>query len=120
MRKIETSVVYASQRQLSVVIGAPDFCFNRSTEQIQPTSQCCLIYGCKISKVFTLQTIPVCEADEFTDTTGKVSGFSLHTGVAAKADKRKKLERLCRYISRPAVSEKRLGDRRLARRSDTA
>ena len=26
----------------------------------------------------------------------------------AKADERKKLERLCRYISRPAVSEKRL------------
>ncbi|MDV3228353.1 transposase, partial [Salmonella enterica] len=27
---------------------------------------------------------------------------------AARADERKKLERLCRYISRPAVSEKRL------------
>ena len=45
-------------------------------------------------KVFTLQTIPACEADEFTDTTGKVSGFSLHAGVAARADERKKLERL--------------------------
>ena len=29
-------------------------------------------------------------------------------GVAARADGRKKLERLCRYISRPAVAEKRL------------
>ncbi|MCQ6627840.1 transposase, partial [Escherichia coli] len=38
----------------------------------------------------------------------KVAGFSLHAGVAARADERKKLERLCRYISRPAVSEKRL------------
>ncbi|GHL51437.1 hypothetical protein ECZU29_62870 [Escherichia coli] len=28
--------------------------------------------------------------------------------MAAVADERKKLERLCRYISRPAVSEKRL------------
>ena len=28
--------------------------------------------------------------------------------MAARADERKKLERLCRYISRPAVSEKRL------------
>jgi hypothetical protein len=28
--------------------------------------------------------------------------------VAARADERKKLERLCRYISRPAVSEARL------------
>ena len=36
-----------------------------------------------------------------------MAGFSLHAGVAAKADERKKLERLCRCISRPAVSEKR-------------
>jgi hypothetical protein len=33
---------------------------------------------------------------------------SLHAGVAAQAWKRQKLERLCRTISRPAVSEKRL------------
>ena len=38
----------------------------------------------------------------------KVVGFSLHVGVAARADERKKLERLCRYISRPTVSEKHL------------
>jgi len=37
-----------------------------------------------------------------------VAGFSLNAGVAAKAHERKKLERLCRYITRPAVSEKRL------------
>jgi len=37
-----------------------------------------------------------------------VAGFSLHAGVAARADERNKLERLCRYIARPAVSEKRL------------
>lgn len=39
---------------------------------------------------------------------GKVAGFSLHAGVAARADQRDKLERLCRYICRPAVSERRL------------
>ena len=55
-------------------------------------------------KVFTLQT---CD-EPFDDRVGKVAGFSLHAGVAAKADERKKLERLCRYVSRPAVSEKRL------------
>ena len=33
---------------------------------------------------------------------------SLHAGVAARKDERKKLERLCRYIARPAVSEKQL------------
>ncbi len=59
-------------------------------------------------KVFTLQTLPACEPDEFADTAGKISGFSLHAGVAARSDERKKLERLCRYISRPAVSVNRL------------
>ncbi len=37
-----------------------------------------------------------------------VAGFSLHAGVIAEAYQRDKLERLCRYIARPAVSEKRL------------
>ncbi|EAR22701.1 putative transposase [Nitrococcus mobilis Nb-231] len=58
-------------------------------------------------KVFTLQTLPACE-EPFDAAVGKVAGFSLHAGVAARADQRQKLERLCRYISRPAISEKRL------------
>ena len=58
-------------------------------------------------KVFTLQTLPGCD-EPYDDGVGKVAGLSLHAGVAARADERKKLERLCRYISRPAVSEKRL------------
>ena len=42
-------------------------------------------------------------------TTKRVSSlaFSLHAGVAARADQRDKLERLCRYICQPAVSERR-------------
>jgi len=60
-------------------------------------------------KVFTLQTIPSWEDDDFgTNQVGKIAGFSLHAGVATKTRERRKLERLCRYISRPAVSEKRL------------
>ncbi len=58
-------------------------------------------------KVFTLQTLPGC-TERFDDGVDKVAGFSLHAGVAARANERKKLERLCRYISRPAVSKKRL------------
>jgi len=58
-------------------------------------------------KVFTLQTLP--PGDEGSGAgSGQVGGFSLHAGVAARADEREKLERLCRYISRPAVSEARL------------
>jgi hypothetical protein len=60
-------------------------------------------------KVFTLQTLPACDPeDQVGDTVGRVAGFSLHAGVAVRANERQKLERLCRYISRPAVSEKRL------------
>jgi hypothetical protein len=59
-------------------------------------------------KVFTLQTLPARDPDEPFTNAGTVSGFSLHAGVATKAHQRAKLERLCRYIARPAVSEKRL------------
>ena len=58
-------------------------------------------------KVFTLQTLPAYE-QACADGVGKGAGFSLHAGVAARADERHKLERLCRYVSRPAVSEQRL------------
>ncbi|BED43934.1 hypothetical protein VEE63_01120 (plasmid) [Escherichia coli] len=51
-------------------------------------------------KVFTLQTLPT-SGDPFGDGIGKVAGFSLHAGVAARADERKKLERLCRYHQPP-------------------
>jgi len=49
----------------------------------------------------------------------RTGGFSLHAGIAAKAHQREKLERLCRYIARPAVVTERLsltrqGDIRVA------
>ncbi len=56
-------------------------------------------------KVFTLQTLPASDPDEWV---GNVDGFSLPAGVAAKAHERKKLERIYRYIARPPVSEQRL------------
>ena len=53
--------------------------------------------------------MPDCRPDNpLVDTLGKVAGFSLHAGVAIRAHERDKLERLCRYITRPAVSTKRL------------
>jgi hypothetical protein len=77
------------------------------------------VLGCSVSyriaigpqqgrKVFTLQTIPSWEEDDRFAQVVKVAGFSLHAGVAAQAWERQKLERLARYITRPAVSEKRL------------
>ncbi len=58
-------------------------------------------------KVATLQTLPA-DADALEGDSGTVGGFSLHAGVAAQAHESQKLERLCRYIARPAISEKRL------------
>ena len=53
-------------------------------------------------KVFTLQTLPdIGSNNPGTTRVGEVSGFSLHAGVATKANERAKLERLCRYITRP-------------------
>jgi hypothetical protein len=37
-----------------------------------------------------------------------LAGFSLHAGVISSAQDRGKLERLCRYITRSGVSDKRL------------
>ncbi len=59
-------------------------------------------------KVFTLQTLPDESDSLFSSSIGETAGFSLHAGVATKANERAKLERLCRYITRPAVSTKRL------------
>jgi hypothetical protein len=49
--------------------------------------------------------------NDHTSTKGLVaknSGFSLHAGVATKAHERDRLEKVCRYIARPAVAEERL------------
>ena len=55
-------------------------------------------------------TQPLVEQDSnpFSGSVGEAAGFSLHAGVATNANERAKLERLCRYITRPAVSTKRL------------
>ncbi|XOV85809.1 MAG: transposase [Pseudomonadota bacterium] len=60
-------------------------------------------------KALTLQTVPVrTEPRKRDDLVTKQSGFSLHAGIACKSNQRKKLERLCRYITRPAIAERRL------------
>lgn len=61
-------------------------------------------------KAFTLQTLPPSTDtdDPYELALAKAAGFSLHCGVAAAAHQREKLERLCRYISRPAIAIERL------------
>jgi len=57
---------------------------------------------------FTHQVPPGSRKAKADDLVTKQAGFSLHAGIACKANQRKKLERLCRYITRPAIAERRL------------
>ncbi len=60
-------------------------------------------------KALTLQAVPSKENRmKVSELVSKQAGFSLHAGVACKSNQRKKLERLCRYITRPAIAEQRL------------
>lgn len=38
----------------------------------------------------------------------EIDGFSLHAAVRVEAHDRKRLEQLCRYITRPALSDERV------------
>ena len=57
--------------------------------------------------MFTPQTLPAA-TDSSDGKLARAAGFSLHAGVGCEAPEREKLERLCRYITRPAVSTERL------------
>ena len=60
-------------------------------------------------KAFCLQSLlPAGSLEDSNPRVARVAGFSLHAGVAAARHERRKLERLCRYITRPAIAEPRL------------
>ena len=62
----------------------------------------------KGKKAMVLKTVPDRDHSATYGLVTKNSGFSLHAGVATKANEWDKLERICRYIARPAVAESRL------------
>jgi hypothetical protein len=61
-------------------------------------------------KLFTLQTLPARVPALLEDPNGaaRAGGFSLHAGVDIAPQQREKLERLCRYVSRPPVAVDRM------------
>jgi hypothetical protein len=61
-------------------------------------------------KLFTLQTVPPRPQGLEGEPNGaaRAGGFSLHAGVDIAPNERAKLERLCRYVSRPPVACERL------------
>ena len=60
-------------------------------------------------KVLSLRTVPGRDDKATSALCAEAHGFSLHAGVRCGADQRKQLERLCRYITRPAIANARLG-----------
>lgn len=62
----------------------------------------------KGKKALTLKTLPDSDHAATYGLVAKNSGFSLHAGVAMAGNERDKIEKLCRYIARPAVALERL------------
>lgn len=62
----------------------------------------------KGKKALTLKTLQESDLKKNLGLVAKNSGFSLHAGVAMKGTDRSKIEKLCRYIARPAVALNRL------------
>ncbi len=60
-------------------------------------------------KAFMIRTIrPLDRPDPGLERVARANGFSLHAGVSCEGNQKDKRERLCRYISRPAVAVPRL------------
>ena len=59
--------------------------------------------GCKALTLHTVGSSPPTD----NPCIAQLSGFSLHAGTVCEAHERNSLERLCRYIARPAVSNER-------------
>ena len=59
-------------------------------------------------KVLSLQSLPSAARPSAPELRVNAHGFSLHAAVRWRADQRKELEHLCRYITRPAIANERL------------
>jgi hypothetical protein len=59
-------------------------------------------------KVLSLQSLPSQVRPSTPELRVNAHGFSLHAAVRWRADQRKELEQLCRYITRPAIANERL------------
>ena len=58
--------------------------------------------------MLTLQTVPRIEALNPSQRCANEQGFSLHVQVRCARNQRNPLERLCRYITCPAIADERL------------
>jgi hypothetical protein len=59
-------------------------------------------------KVLSMRSLAGTDQPPISGLCANLHGFSLHAAVRLDADQRKELERLCRYITRPAIANERL------------
>jgi hypothetical protein len=59
-------------------------------------------------KALTLYSVPPVEEAPHNPLLARLAGFSLHAATVCEAHQRSRLERLCRYITRPPIATKRL------------
>ena len=59
-------------------------------------------------KALTLYSVPPLEEAPYNPLLARLAGFSLHAATVCEAHQRNRLERLCRYITRPPITTKRL------------
>ena len=59
-------------------------------------------------KALTLYSVPPLDETSNNPLLARVAGFSLHAATVCEAYQRGRLERLCRYITRPPIATKRL------------
>jgi len=59
-------------------------------------------------KALSLFSVPPLEETSNNPLLARTSGFSLHAATICEAWQRSRLERLCRYITRPPIATKRL------------
>ena len=92
-----------------------EFDVGSALDQIQAASvKYCIAVGPHAGrKALTLYSVPPVDDSTGCGLLAQVAGFSLHAATVCEAHQRSKLERLCRYITRPPIATKRLSlDRR--------
>jgi hypothetical protein len=82
---------------------------NRPLDGLCPGSAYRIAFGPRAGqKVLTLRGAMPRESAALQPLCADIDGFSLHAAVRVEAYNRKRLEQLCRYITRPALSDERV------------
>jgi Putative transposase len=112
-RLVRQGVLVQEQDQWYVADGVAE---DTDTSALRPLQQGSIVYRIAFGpragrKVLTLrEAMPVDTASDYerNPLCANEQGFSLHAAVRCHANERLKLERLCRYITRPALANERV------------